>query len=71
MPCIPIKNGIVCMAGAIYEYKGFLFEVHRYFGPMRMRKSDWGGSAYTGPKFWAAWEEFEKLPDEEKAKYEA
>jgi hypothetical protein len=51
----------------IYQYKGFTFEVHRYCGPIKLKK-DWEPAAAMGRKFWKVWGEWDKLTKEEKAK---
>jgi len=50
----------------IYEYKGVIFEVHRYCGPCKLKK-DWEPAARMGRKFWKIWSEWDKLTKEEKA----
>ena len=49
----------------IYEYKGFLFEFHRYCGPCKLKK-DWEPAARQGLKFWKVIDEWAKLSDAEK-----
>jgi len=51
----------------IYEYKGFVFEFHRYCGPCKLKK-DWEPAAKMGRKFWKVWKEWDKLTPEEKTK---
>ena len=58
-------NAIITMAD-IYEYKGFIFEHHRYCGPCKLKKN-WEPAAAMGRKFWKAWSEWYKLTKEEKA----
>lgn len=51
----------------IYQYKGFIFEFHDYYGPVRLRKSDLLESKYAGKKFYCAineWEKFSQLRKE-------
>ena len=50
----------------IYEYKGFVFEFHRFCGPCKLKK-DWEPAARQGRKFWKVIDEWIKLSDEEKA----
>ena len=45
-------NAIITMAD-IYEYKGIIFEHHRYLGPCKLKK-DWEPAARQGRKFWKA-----------------
>lgn len=56
----------------IYQYKGFVFEFHDHYGPVRLRKSDLLESKYAGEKFFSIVKEWEKLPriEKEKTKYE-
>jgi hypothetical protein len=49
MSCHKIENGIICLPN-FYFYKGFYFEFHRYFGPMKLRK-DLEPAARQGMKF--------------------
>ena len=79
MPCIPLVNprrrnrvdGFVCGFDSIYNFDGFLFELHRYFGPIPLRKTDHNPKDHRRiPKaFWAAWERFKLLSDEERKHY--
>jgi hypothetical protein len=57
--------GVITMAN-IYRFKGFIFEVHHYFGPAKLNK-DFSQAAREGPKFWKAFQEWDKLTDAEKA----
>ena len=57
--------GIVTMAN-IYRFKGFIFEVHYYGGPVKLRK-DFSPAAREGRKFWQVFAKWEKLTDAEKA----
>jgi hypothetical protein len=50
----------------IYEYKGFIFEVHRYCGPCKLKKN-FDPAAAMGRRFWQVWDEWNKLSDKEKA----
>jgi hypothetical protein len=50
----------------IYEYKGFVFEFHRFCGPIKLKKN-WEPAAREGPKFFRVIDEWLKLSDEEKA----
>ena len=47
-----------------YEYKGLRFE-YGHFGPAKLLK-DGSISKQQGRKFWAIFDEWEKLPDREK-----
>ena len=51
----------------IYQYKGFIFEVHRSFGPCKLKK-DREPAAAMGRQFWKVWGEWNKLSKEQKAK---
>ena len=59
MPCIKIRNSIVCYSNKIYKYKGYFFEWHRYFGPSPLNKN--GELSKKIPKgFWDMIEDFEQ-----------
>ena len=49
----------------IYQFKGFLFEVHFYLGPQKLKKN-WDVASAMGRKFWKAYSEWDKLTKEEK-----
>lgn len=68
MPCIPIKGGVICLAGPFYHFKGFYFEARKYVGPLKINK---GGepAKREGKKFLAAMDEWYALPLEERDKY--
>ena len=60
-------TGIVC-APKVYHYKYVTFEFHPYYGPRPLRKD--GEPRKVIPKsFWAVWEEFSKLSEQEKEFY--
>jgi len=67
MPCVP--DGFVCGFHPIYEYEGYLFEVHSYCGPTPLRRSDMDPRKNMPKGFWDMWDRFKELPDEEKMKY--
>ena len=50
----------------IYEYGGFIFEVHHYSGPAKLKKN-LELAAREGRKFWKVWGEWDKLSPKEKA----
>ena len=58
-------NGIMTVAN-VYEFKGFTFEFHTLFGPVKVNKN-FEPSACMGRKFWKAYSEWDKLTKEEKA----
>jgi len=58
-------NGFITLAD-IYEYDGFVFEFHRYCGPFKLRKSDWGPAARQGDKFHETVDRWCDLSDEQK-----
>ena len=63
MPCIKIKDGFVCVNN-VYEYGGFLFEVHSYCGPHPLRKKDmkpYRKLPGEKHKFWKVFYEWDKL----------
>jgi hypothetical protein len=58
------RAGYFC-GPSVYEWGGFEFEVHSYFGPWPHRKD--GELRKNIPKgFWDMWERFDGLPLEEK-----
>ena len=59
-------NGIMTLAN-IYRYKGFLFEFHSLFGPVKLKKN-WDSAATMGRKFFKVYSEWDKLTAEEKRK---
>ena len=50
---------------SVYEWGGFTFEVHSYFGPWPLRK-DGEPRVYAPKGFWDVWEKFDALSREEK-----
>ena len=58
-------NGIMTVAN-VYEFKGFTFEFHTLFGPVKVNK-DFNPSACMGRKFFKVYSEWDKLTKEEKA----
>ena len=58
-------NGIMTVAN-VYQYKGFTFEFHSLFGPVKVNK-DLNPSARMGRKFYKVFSEWDKLTKEEKA----
>ncbi len=69
MPCIPIKDGIICCSAGPYDFEGYLFTVHSYFGPQHICKTDWGIRVVQSNKFFDAVERWQKLPKKEREKY--
>ena len=57
-------NGIMTVPN-VYQYKGFTFEFHSLFGPIKVNK-DFNPSACMGRKFFKVFEEWNKLSDVEK-----
>ena len=58
-------NGIMTVAN-VYQYKGFTFEFHSLFGPVKVNK-DFNPAACMGRKFYKVYSEWDKLNKEEKA----
>jgi len=76
MPCLRLKSdkpgvpdGFVCGFHPIYEYDGYLFEVHPHQGPWPLRRKDHDPRKNVPAGFWDMWKVFDALSDEEKAKY--
>ena len=59
-------DGIMTVAN-IYQFKGFIFEFHTLFGPVKVKKNFDPASA-MGRKFFKAFAEWNKLTPEEKLK---
>lgn len=57
----------VCLPN-IYEYKGYLLELHLGLGPLPLRK-DWEPAKRARKGFWDAVTEFCNLPEKEQKKY--
>ena len=57
-------NGIMTVAN-VYQFKGFTFEFHSLFGPVKVNK-DLNPSACMGRKFYKAFSEWDKLTKDEK-----
>ena len=68
MPCIKLKDGFLCVSGSTYQYGGFTFEWHSYFGPIKLKK-DGDPAERQGRKFFTAAERWRKLPKKEREKY--
>lgn len=60
-------HGFICTT-PVYEYKGWIFEFHRYLGPWPLRK-DLEPRARAGKKFWDLFGEFYDLPESEQKKF--
>ena len=58
-------NGIMTVAN-VYQFKGFTFEFHSLFGPVKVNK-DFNPSAAMNSKFYKVYSEWDKLTKEEKA----
>lgn len=70
MPCIPIRcgklTGVVCGFHPMYDFGGFLFEVHSYFGPHPLSRKDRSTPLTNIPdSFWQMWERWEKVKNKE------
>ena len=73
MTCLRLKSegvpdGFVCFH-PIYEYDGYLFEVHSEFGPWALRRKYLEIRTYMPSGFWGMWDRFNELSDEEKETY--
>ena len=58
--------GSICSSN-IYKFKGWIFEIHRYFGPWPLKKNGEPRKC-AGDKFWKVCVEFDKLNEAEKKK---
>ena len=59
-------HGILCKGGNVYQFEGWTFEVHSYCGPHPLNKDGELRATPPGRKFWAMWDRFDALSDEEK-----
>lgn len=69
MPCYELKGphpGFICGFHPVYEFDGYLFEVHRYHGPIPLRRKDHSPRLNMPAGFWDMWEVFETLPENAK-----
>jgi hypothetical protein len=57
-------DGIMTIAN-VYQFKGFTFEYHTLFGPVKLKKN-WDSASAMGRKFWKMYSEWDKLTPEEK-----
>ena len=61
MTCKPNgKYGVSCVGGTVYRFKGYLFEVHRYVGPLPLNKRTHDPRSTVPAGFWEMWDRFEK-----------
>ena len=74
MPCLPLLDhrgkrvGTICGWEPVYRFRGFLFEVHHYCGPMPLKKN-MEPRVNIPAGFWDAWEVFTKLPPSKQGRY--
>jgi len=67
MPCVRVEHGFIC-GPKLYEYKGYAFEWHSYFGPAPLKKN--GEVSLRIPKgFWDMIDDFCMLSDAEKEEF--
>ena len=73
MPCIETKlNGrpaFVCIGGDVYEFEGYRFELHSYFGPINIHKKTDSPLVNQTQEFYEAAERWQSLPAEERETY--
>ena len=68
MSCIPLTDGIVCGFHPLYDFGGFVFEIHRYLGPCPLRRDNHEPRKIPAG-FWPVWERFDDLAADEREKY--
>ena len=71
MPCIALgdkQHTILCIGGDVYEYEGYRFELHRYFGAVRVSKITGDPVAGQSNAFFAAVERWQALPESDRQK---
>ena len=71
MPCVPIPNGVLCTGGPIYDFDGFLFEIHPHCGPTPLSRTDHAVRKNIPNGFWPMWERFKELSDAEREQHRA
>lgn len=65
-------HGHINLGGNVYDYGGFIFEVHHYCGPHPLnKKTQEPYKNVPGEKhrFWKVWDSFFDLSDKEKEKF--
>lgn len=70
MPCLIVPNadknlpdGFVCGFDPVYEFDGYLFEVHPYHGPWPLTRANLFPRVTIPKGFWDMWNVFKALPD--------
>ena len=61
-------RGVMCLGGNDYEFEGWTFEVHRYFGPWPTKKNG-DPREFAGRKFWKMWNRFHALTPEQQKQH--
>jgi len=61
-----VPDGFVCGFHPVYEFDGYLFEVHSYHGPTPLRRKDHEPRMNVPKGFWDMWKVFEALPENAK-----
>ena len=73
MPCLRYThNGrpaFLCVGGDVYEYEGYRFEIHHYYGPININKKTDDPLVKQSNKFFEAVERWQALPEKEREKY--
>ena len=72
-PCLRLQNanenlpdGFICGFHPIYEFDGYLFEMHSYMGPTPLRRKDHEPRMNIPAGFWDMIKVFEKFSDDAK-----
>jgi len=69
MPCVKLdgpRPGFVCGFHPVYEFDGYLFEVHSYCGPTPLRRKDHEPRMNIPAGFWEMIDVFNALPENAK-----
>ena len=66
MACIPFLGGFVCGFHPIYDYAGWLFEMHSYCGPWPLRRKDCEPRKRAGRRFYDMIERWQAEPEKER-----
>ena len=74
MACMPLVErgrivGVICGFEPVYRFRGFLFELHSYHGPIPLRRDNLEPRLTIPRGFWDAWEEFRLLLEGDRCRY--
>ena len=65
-----VPDGFLCTGGPVYEYGGWLFEIHSYIGPYPLNRRTLDPRVNIPADFWKMWYGgFDTMTEEEREKY--